>query len=88
MECLVRPLAAGKAETISLTEEIVGAMLNLSLSEAVFDRAAHIRAQTGLKSLDALHVATALEHGCAELWTADARLARAVVPGLVIRLVS
>ena len=75
-------------EVLSRTEAVLAPLTHLPLIDAVFDRAAHVRAQTGLKALDALHVATALEHGCAELWTADARLARAVVPGLAIRFVA
>ena len=34
-------------------------------------------ARFGIKTPDALHLATAIGHGCAALWTADDRLQRA-----------
>lgn len=37
-------------------------------------RALGLRAQHGLKTPDALHLATALHHGCTEIWTNDDRL--------------
>jgi predicted nucleic acid-binding protein len=38
--------------------------------------AAELRAASGVKTPDALHLATALHHGCDEFWTNDDRLAR------------
>ncbi len=41
----------------------------------VFDEAAQLRADfTGLKTPDALHLATAVYHNCDEFWTKDNRL--------------
>jgi uncharacterized protein len=42
---------------------------------AIFDLAAELRAQSSLKTPDALHAACAIHHGCDELWTNDGRLA-------------
>ena len=43
----------------------------------VFDQAAQLRAShPKLKTPDALHLATALHHGCAEFWTNDLELAK------------
>ena len=44
---------------------------------STFGLAAHIRADHGLKTPDAIHLAAALESGCAELWTNDDRFVRA-----------
>ncbi len=88
MESRVRVLAERDVLGQARVEEILGSTLALSLSDNVFDRAAGLRASRGLKALDALHVATALEHGCGELWTADSRLAKTIVAGLTIRLVA
>lgn len=63
-------------------------MASLAITEAVFDRAAEVRAHTGLKTPDALQVATALEHSCAELWTADARIGRSTIHGLTTQVVA
>jgi predicted nucleic acid-binding protein len=43
---------------------------------AVCERAARIRATYKIKPLDALHLATAIEHGCGLFLTKDARLQR------------
>ena len=47
------------------------------LDPPVFRRAARLRASHGLKTPDALHLATALEGGCEALWTNDDHLHRA-----------
>lgn len=88
MECLVRPYAQGDSAAETQARLTLATMTMLDVPAAAFDLAARLRAAHGLKALDALHVATALQQGCAELWTADARLARAAVPGLAIRLVA
>ena len=44
------------------------------MSDDIFAQALGLRAQHGLKTPDALHLATALHHGCTEFWTNDDRL--------------
>lgn len=88
MECRVRALAFNDFQKLSEIEAILAPMTRLPLTDDVFERTAFVRAQTSLKTPDALHVATALVHGCGELWTADARMAKVAVPGLAIRLVA
>lgn len=46
----------------------------LPITAAVADRAAEIRATHGVKPLDALHLAAAVEHGCTRFLTNDAGL--------------
>jgi predicted nucleic acid-binding protein len=46
------------------------------LTAAVFDRAAQLRADLGFKTPDALHLAAAIEAGCACFLTNDTRLSR------------
>ncbi|MFZ3140970.1 MAG: type II toxin-antitoxin system VapC family toxin [Polaromonas sp.] len=50
---------------------------SVRLDSAVFDFATELRAQHGLKTPDALHLAAALQAGCDEFWTNDQRLAKA-----------
>jgi predicted nucleic acid-binding protein len=52
------------------------------ISLATLEHAARIRAETGLKTPDAIHAATALEVGAALLLTSDSALRR--VPGLAV----
>jgi predicted nucleic acid-binding protein len=55
-------------------EDFLAAHLFLTMNEAVFDQALRLRARHRLKTPDALHLATAQCHGCAEFWTNDERL--------------
>ena len=88
MESRVRVLAEDDRVGQARVEAILRATVSLPLTDEVFDRAASFRARYGFKSLDALHLATALTHGCAEFWTADARLSRVPMEGLAVRLVA
>jgi predicted nucleic acid-binding protein len=47
------------------------------MNDNIFARALGLRAKHGLKTPDALHLATALHHGCTEFWTNDGRLKNA-----------
>lgn len=83
LEVLVKPLKAGD----TLVEAAYRTILDispdvrmLSVSRAVLERAAHLRAVTNLKTPDAIHAATALIEGCALFVTNDDAFRR--VPGL------
>lgn len=47
-----------------------------AMSAAICERAARLRAANPFKLPDALHLATAIEHGCGRFLTSDTRLAR------------
>lgn len=82
MECLVGPLRRGDA---ALEAEFKAAFLSfarLDIAPPVFHLAASIRAQFGLKTPDAIHLACARGHKCRALWTADQRFHTAG-PGFV-----
>ncbi len=85
MECLVGP-SRSEDEALRLRyERVLDPMTVLTMGVAVFERAARLRATHRLGTPDALHLATALEHGCDELWTDDDRLSRAA--GSFVRVV-
>jgi uncharacterized protein len=46
----------------------------IALNRAVFDQATLLRAQSHLKTPDALHLAAAIHAGCQEFWTDDKQL--------------
>lgn len=75
LECLVGPLRANDTDRRVAYEQQFEVLRVLEITREVFDLAAHLRARHGLKTPDALHTATAIHHGCAELWTGDGRLA-------------
>ncbi len=77
MECLVKPLRDGDLALAKRFETALERFASLPLDDDVFGLATALRARFSLKTPDALHLACAQRHGCAALWTNDARLARA-----------
>lgn len=78
MECRVKPLKTGDAKLLTdfdvfFTTADVHAV---PLTTAVCDRATMIRATVNFKTIDALHLAAAVENGCDLFLTNDTRLNR------------
>lgn len=84
MECLVRPIRDNDTAQIAALNAFFRRAIVLAMPPAVFDQAARLRADHALKTPDALHLATALHHGCGEFWTNDRDLAKKSV-GLTFR---
>lgn len=76
MECLVLPLRNNSAALIADFDTWFNGQVAelVPFSQAVFRRAAEIRAQYGFKTPDALHLAAAVEGGCAVFLTNDVQL--------------
>jgi uncharacterized protein len=77
-ECLVGPIRSGDT-AVEASYRVFFAdpdIQVLSITAAVCERAARIRAAQRIELADALHLATAVEHGCGLFLTNDARLAR------------
>ena len=78
-EILPRPVKEGRQD---LAERYLDLVRNtprihlVSVDRPVILRSVHLRAEFGLRSMDALHLATALVHGCETFITNDRRLAR------------
>jgi predicted nucleic acid-binding protein len=77
LECLVGPLRQGDGRLQRAYEAVFQRFLPLELPASVYIDAAEIRARSGLRTPDALHLACAKHHECAELWTNDDRLQQA-----------
>src|SRR5438046_37357 len=64
-ECLVKPLATGNtAEEASYRAFFNPPVRMLPVTVATWDHAARLAATFGLKAIDSIHLATAIEHGC------------------------
>jgi uncharacterized protein len=86
-ECLVAPMKHGNLVLQRYYEDGLQHFMQLDMPEAVFIQGAQLRARFGLKTPDALHLATAQHHGCDALWTHDERLAQAA-HGLAINVLA
>jgi predicted nucleic acid-binding protein len=76
-ECLVKPMRDSAAERMDAILSFLDDRRELPLlkfDRACFIRAAHIRAEAGLKMLDAMHVAIAEMAGCTVVVSADRNL--------------
>ena len=77
MELLPRPVREGRHELIAHYLQIVQRTPRITLvpvDRRVIMRSVHLRTDFGLRSMDALHVATALVHGCETFLTNDERV--------------
>jgi predicted nucleic acid-binding protein len=75
MECLVMPLRQRNQPLLDKYRQWFEKVEVLPVGRAAFRQAAQLRADfAGLKTPDAIHLATALHHGCDEFWTNDNRL--------------
>jgi uncharacterized protein len=77
LECLTVPIRTANFMVQTRFEKSFERFSELPISAAVFTRATHLRAQFGLKTPDAIHLACAQHYNCAALWTNDERLAKA-----------
>lgn len=77
MEVILKPLRESATALVSDYEDFLAAQHWLTIDDSIFNRALYLRAHSGLKTPDALHLATALHHGCTEFWTNDDRLNKA-----------
>jgi predicted nucleic acid-binding protein len=86
MECLVMPLRNKNHPLLNKFRLWFDKVEMLPVEREIFRRAAQLRADfVGLKTPDAIHLATALHFGSDEFWTNDNRLAH-VAPSLAVNV--
>jgi predicted nucleic acid-binding protein len=87
-ECLVLPLRLGQTGLIQDYDQLFGSPLIeiVSFTEAVFRKAAEIRASHHFRTPDSLHLAAALAGACDVFLTNDAALQG--FPGVAVEVVS
>jgi uncharacterized protein len=86
LECLVLPLRLKRADLLDKFSRFFALNLKLVMHDEVYQEAAQLRAEFGIKTPDALHLATARFYRCTELWTNDCRLS-GVAGDLAINIV-
>jgi uncharacterized protein len=76
LECRVKPIQLGDALRLSKFDGFFALpdVRIVPLTTTVYDRATAIRAAHAIKTLDAIHLAAAVEGGCAVFLTNDTRL--------------
>lgn len=76
LECMAHPMRSGNDALLNRYRAFFAAsdLTTLSCTREVFDRATELRAQHGLKTPDALHLAAAISGSCEVFWTNDHRL--------------
>lgn len=87
LEVLVKPMRDRAATLVADYEEFISVQNWLSMNDSILDKALQLRVQHGLKTPDALHLATAMHHGCVEFWTNDDRLNR-VAGGMAVNILA
>jgi predicted nucleic acid-binding protein len=85
LEVLVKPMRLRDLPLVQAYEQALSGQEWLPVNDAIFALALTLRAEHGLKTPDALHLSTALHHGCTEFWTNDNRL-RAAAGTLAINV--
>jgi len=85
LECLVGPMREGDRSSQQAFRRVFDRLVELPITREVFDAATKFRAYQGLKTPDALHLATARHGKCAGLWTNDDRFAK-TAPGFAVNL--
>ena len=85
LEVLVKPLKVGDAPTATLFRTVLQHLPEvrmLPITKPILEEAAQLRATLGLRTPDAIHVATALSHSCALVVTNDSAFRR--IPDLPV----
>lgn len=75
-EVLVGPMKTDDAELRDRYTQVCSGMRQVDMGADVFIRAAEIRARSGLRVPDSLHLAAAQLNECTALWTNDQRFAK------------
>jgi prevent-host-death family protein len=74
---LVQPMAIGNSERLHRTHSFLQLFPLLAIEDSTVELATELRGRHRLRTPDALHLATALSHGCQSLITNDRRLSQA-----------
>lgn len=82
---LVKPIIDGSTALMTYYEIFLAVQQWLAIGDMEFDRALSLRTCHKIKTPDALHLATAIQHDCVEFWTNDERLRQATI-GIAVNI--
>jgi len=85
LEALVKSTIDGNIALIADYEIFLADQQWLTIGNVEFDRALALRVGHKIKTPDALHLATAMQHDCVEFWTNDERLQQAAT-GMAVNI--
>lgn len=74
LETRLLAIRTNNQDSLKLFDRFFVACEIISLDRAVFERATFLRANSPLKTPDALHLAAAIQAACDEFWTNDRQL--------------
>jgi predicted nucleic acid-binding protein len=78
-EVLVKPIAERDDEVVRHYEAVLAEdspLVTVALDRSILRASAQVSGRLGVKLIDAIHVATAIEHGCGAFLSNDIRLGR------------
>jgi predicted nucleic acid-binding protein len=84
LECRSKPLATGNQALLARYDAFLGTLKLGSLTDELVERATDIRARFSLRSVDALHLATAISEQASVFLTGDGRLDRCTELNVVV----
>ena len=86
LECRIKPLRDNDTDLLDLFDRFfrAGEVLVQEIDSDVINKATELRAFAGLKTPDAIHVATSMLLNVRSFWSTDSRIARC--PGIVVEL--
>jgi predicted nucleic acid-binding protein len=89
LECRVGPLRQGDDDLLALYDALFAssAVEQLTIAPATFELATELRADHGLKTPDAIHLAAAIMGGCGAFWTNDHQLMTAAKDRIELEVV-
>jgi predicted nucleic acid-binding protein len=80
MESIVWPLRERNKTLLQAYHRFLNDFPCIGFKSTIFDHAAEMRADYGLRTADSLHIAAALSTGCDEFWTNDQKIAAKDLP--------
>jgi predicted nucleic acid-binding protein len=84
LETRVLPIKHNNVFSLTQFDRFFSLCTLIDMNRDVFDMATKLRADSSLKTPDALHLAAAIHAGCSQFWTNDKKLVKAAGKSLMV----